>query len=30
MPFFVRDAIWLGAVAAVICGLVWGSVKAGL
>jgi hypothetical protein len=30
MPFFVRDAIWLGAVGAVVCAIVWGSVKAGL
>jgi hypothetical protein len=30
MPFFVRDAVWLGAVAAVVCAIVWGSVKAGL
>lgn len=29
-PFFVRDALWLGLTAAVICLAVWASVKAGL
>lgn len=29
-PFFVRDGVWLGVLGAVICLIVWGSVKAGL
>ena len=29
-PFLVRDALWLGLSAAIICGIVWGSVRAGL
>lgn len=30
VPLFVRDALWLGVVGAVVCAVVWGSVKAGL
>jgi hypothetical protein len=29
-PFFVRDGLWLGLSGAVICLVVWASVKAGL
>jgi hypothetical protein len=29
-PFFVHDGLWLGVIAAVICALVWGGVRAGL
>lgn len=29
-PFLVRDALWLGLIAAAICVGVWGGVKAGL
>ena len=29
-PLFVRDGLWLGVAGAVICAVVWGSVKAGL
>ena len=30
LPFFVRDGLWLGVAGAVLCAIVWGSVKAGL
>ena len=30
VPFFVRDPLALGLSSAVICAIVWGSVKAGL
>jgi VIT1/CCC1 family predicted Fe2+/Mn2+ transporter len=30
LPFFVQDGVWLGVASAVLCGLVWGGVKAGL
>ncbi|RLB41589.1 MAG: amino acid transport protein [Deltaproteobacteria bacterium] len=30
LPFFVRDGLWLGVASAVVCAIVWGSVKAGL
>jgi hypothetical protein len=29
-PFFVRDPLALGLASAVVCAIVWGSVKAGL
>ncbi|MGB8223249.1 MAG: hypothetical protein WCF10_11730 [Polyangiales bacterium] len=30
LPFFLQDGVWLGVASAVLCGLVWGGVKAGL
>ncbi len=29
-PFFVHNALWLSLIGAVVCAVVWGSVKAGL
>jgi len=30
IPLFVRDALWLTVIGAVVCVIVWGGVKAGL
>jgi hypothetical protein len=30
IPLFVRDALWLTVIGAVVCVMVWGGVKAGL
>lgn len=30
LPFFLRDALWLGLASAVICVAAWGAIRAGL